>query len=166
MNNKLQSEFIPYEESKELKALGFDEPCLMCHRGEYDLYSHLMGGYAHEMTLKSNTDLNGYLVNKEKEHWVSAPTWKQAFKFFRDKYMLHGTILPFTLDFSNNSMEYGYDIRGKKHTSVQIGDYEEAELACLKKLIELSKSICPTCNNTGEVDSKELNLKGQCGHCS
>lgn len=159
MSNQLQSEFIPYEESKELKALGFDEPCLMCHRGEYDLYSHSMGGYAHEMTLKSNTDLNGYLVNKEKEHWVSAPTWKQAFKFFRDKFNLFGQVnirTYFIYNVLNNEIIY----------NEFANSYEEAELACLKKLIELAKSICPTCNNTGEVDSKELNLKGQCGHCS
>jgi len=195
MNNELTKEFIPFKEAKELKALGFDEPCLMCYRGQFDLYSHSMGGYASEMTLKSNTDLNRYDVNQKEDYWLAAPTWRQAFKFFRDKFKLDSFVSFETIDDSTTAYVWNivkYLSEGKdkaKDTwdfydridSFQNMDWydnnEEAELACLKKLIEIAKKAkpkdphevskvkCDLCSYTWVAVRPEGLTKIECPHC-
>ncbi len=137
--SKLEKEFVLHTESLELKKLGFNEPCLMCYRGESGLYSHSIGGYASEMTLKSNTDLNTYSVNEKEDYWVAAPTFSQAFRWFREKYNYWSYVYPsirnktwhFHIQFYDSDM-WGEMFLGENYTT-----YEEAELACLKKLIEI-----------------------------
>jgi hypothetical protein len=77
-----------------------------------------------------------YGNHNKREHVVSAPTYSQAFRWFRDN---HGFY---------NQIHKGYGWEGIIRNSVN-GDIEwndgtynspeEAELACLKKLIELVK---------------------------
>ncbi len=59
---------------------------------------------------------------------LKAPLYQQAFRWFRDNYHLHITITSF-----RSKWRMG-------HTVVKMYDtYEEAELACLRKLIEIVK---------------------------
>ena len=110
--NTLEKEFVPYEQALALKELGFDEPCF--------------GGYDME-TLKLWI---GYLNDGEqfnREYYYPAPTFSQAFRWFRDKHNLkdkYGV-------FPHHTIMFNYIIGGGKE--------EEAELACLDKLIELAK---------------------------
>lgn len=55
-----------------------------------------------------------------------------TFRFFRDKYKLHAVITYDENDFYEGIVKYT-KLNGKFNT------YEEAELACLKKLIEITK---------------------------
>ena len=128
----IEKEFIPHQESVELKELGFDEPCFAYRDGV------------------------GYLMIKEIPHCViSAPTFSQAFRWFREKYRLRNTITDFIDD--KTGIEWDYEIaiigtdldeRGnyKPLVDYSIDDeirkfktYEDAELACLRKLIEMVK---------------------------
>lgn len=70
--------------------------------------------------------------------------WRQAFRWFREKYDLHGE------PYISNKL-YGYSIKGEDNHpnysskneivhSLAFHTYEEAELACLKKLIEIAKN--------------------------
>jgi len=75
-----------------------------------------------------NEDAFGYLAIEGTS--VQLPLYQQAFRFFREKYNLHSHI-----EYSKGFYEYwilldviGYDT------------YEEAELACIKKLIEIAKN--------------------------
>lgn len=104
--------FVPYEESLELKELGFDEPCF---------------GYR---------DGCGYLMIKPTPHCViSAPTFSQAFRWFREKYKLQSYIRHECSD-----VEYYYDFVINEDVYDVIKDtYEEAELECLRKLINIIK---------------------------
>ena len=111
----MNNEFVPYEQSVELKELGFDEPCFAYRGG--------CGG----------------LMIKETPHCViSAPSFSQAFRWFRYNYRLIGEIFS-QLRPSNNFM-YGFKIGGSDIIFDGFHTYEEAELACLKKLIEIVKS--------------------------
>lgn len=111
----MEKEFVPYNLALELKELGFDEKCL-----SYPV---------------SNTDASGRI-------WTSvlvAPLYQQAFRFFRVKYMLSGEIYifkniwNFDIEDIKNSMQlYTSDI-------MCYNSYEEAEIACLVKLIEIAK---------------------------
>jgi hypothetical protein len=118
----MNKEFIPYEQALALKELGFNEPCL----GFYRIFSD--GDI--ELLINSNSNMRH----------LEAPTFLQAFRFFRKKYKLSGTPQYFTGGY------YCYTINDMKDTEksnrlfTEFESYEEAEIACLEKLIEIVKS--------------------------
>jgi len=133
----MKDEFIPYEEARLLKGLGFNEPCL---RYYWEGATELMGNNTSpktnwELTDLSNSDLKGL----QGTVFMSAPLYQQAFRWFREKYkMYHG------VSDSNYLVELTIDGEFIRCTSTQkqnrlFTSYEEAELACLKKLIEIIK---------------------------
>jgi hypothetical protein len=115
----MNKEFVPYEESLELKELGFDEPCF----AGYSILTEKIEFYSKPLLTRDSFT-------------VDAPTYSQAFRWFRDN---HGFY---------NQIHKGYGWEGIIRNSVN-GDIEwndgtynspeEAELACLKKLIEKIK---------------------------
>lgn len=121
----MEKEFVPYDIALKLKELGFDEPCLAYFKPN-ELFPELTIG-----------EFNEY-------EYYSAPTFSQTFRWFREKYGLASQfayyhvpkwtfeILEFTdikMTPSKIVVEYS-----KPRT------YEEAEHACLEKLIEIVKS--------------------------
>ena len=128
---EIDKEFIPHEEAMALKELGFDEPCLAMYR-KNRLY-HLN---------------EPKRVNSEKESVISAPLWQQAFRWFREKNSDYDFKIKVVKDYEDGKiwnvsrimLKYVYFINigntgmRKKHET-----REEAELACLQKLIELLK---------------------------
>ena len=120
----MEKEFLPYELALELKELGFKEECLAVYCGESEIRFRV---------LEKNTFINN------KSSWVTAPTFSQAFRFFREKYGLHYIIC------KNIQMD-GYGYREvilipymEENENTIFKTYEEAELACLVKLIEIAK---------------------------
>jgi hypothetical protein len=111
----MEKEFIPYQQALDLKELGFDEPCLATH-GYLDLYIGSQDGH------------------------LKAPTFSQAFRWFREKYGLHSNII--STNMWTTFSFYIDDIPNKNHiaTYLDFNTPEEAELACLIKLIEIVKS--------------------------
>jgi hypothetical protein len=118
----IKKEFVPYQESVELKEIGFDEPCFGYRDGE------------------------NYLMIQSIPHCViSAPTFSQAFRWFREKFKLHSKV-----DIQDVELDwYDYEIvvvkEGQYNNEIQLDmnfkSYEEAELACLRKLIEIVKNL-------------------------
>jgi hypothetical protein len=129
----IQKEFIPYEEALLLKELGFDEPCIKqyLNDGEIIFCVDAWGYPTYKTNIESNSDSGGTCI--------SALTFSQAFRWFRENYMLSGAVIPTTIYFKDSTMEYTYDIRGNYTSSVLIGKYEDAEIACLRKLIQIVK---------------------------
>ena len=120
MTNK---EFVPYEQALELKELGFDEPCFFA----FDNCSTPMRCTD---LRTSEQRFNG--VNYNSSTYTSQPTFSQAFRWFRDKY----GFLSF-IDMDNYSY-YRFTIyKGTGISEAPFETYEEAELGCLKKLIEI-----------------------------
>ena len=118
----MNKEFIPYEQALALKELGFDEPCFGRFNPDNDLViSH---------TETYNTDFRKTL-------FTQAPTFQQAFRWFRDKHNLHNGIYPYYDEYEFQIK----DFRLPTNTPINGGlmPYEEAELACLIKLIEIVK---------------------------
>ena len=114
----MEKEFIPFEIALSLKELGFDEPCFSFYRKE-KLY---LCDYKN--------------VNEEKISIISAPLYQQAFKFFKEKYNLNFIV------YKNINID-GYDfceitLNGIENINT-FKSYEEAELECIKKLIEMTK---------------------------
>lgn len=114
----MKKEFIPYEIALALKELGFDEPCLMYIDDEEDL------------------------INDDTAEWIGAikaPLYQQAFRWFRKKYQLHSTIT----SISQESWQWHITKPGESLGKLYDEDfytYEEAELECIKKLIEIVKN--------------------------
>jgi hypothetical protein len=128
----MEKEFVPYEQALELKLLGFNEPCMKGYTEEYKKLISFSSTY-------TNTSVEKTLPTKP----LTAPLYQQAFRWFREKFYLHSCISAI-----NNGVELLYapmiDIIDKKHKAILNFDdyktYEEAELECLKKLIEIVKN--------------------------
>jgi hypothetical protein len=133
-------DFTLHPEAFELKQLGFDEPCFTYYKN--DQLSDIL-------ELVKNSEMTN--VNNESDDYISAPTYSQAFRWFREKYNLRGFI-----GFRPNVKMFDYHIydmslSGLEYTKQRtmeefnkdpkVGTYEEAELACLKKLIEIVKGL-------------------------
>ena len=122
----MNKEFIPYELAVKLKELGFDEPCLFA----FDNCSTPMRC----TDLRTNDQkFNG--VNYNSSSYTSQPTLSQAFRWFREKHEL-----PSNLELLKSGWDYV--IYTDVIEEINYGDgpfqtYEEAELACLNKLIEI-----------------------------
>ena len=123
----MTKEFAPYELAVKLKALGFNEPCFGFYLEDG---TWTPASYSREGTVyPSNTDLL--------PEWCAAPLYQQAFKWFREKYSLCIVIKPI----DDKKLELGYNLL---KNGLMLGShitYEEAELACLTKLIELVESM-------------------------
>lgn len=116
----MEKEFVPHANSLELQKLGFDEDCF----GYWNIDPYL-----------SKPTFN--LVKPFAHEWcLPAPTFSQAFRWFREKHGIHSWV----------RMELGYTLTfcwviSGENTSTQhkafFKSHEEAELACLIKLIEI-----------------------------
>ena len=128
----MKNEFVSYEMALSLKELGFDEPCFTYYKN--DQLSNIL-------ELVKNSEMKN--VNNEVDNYISAPTFSKAFRFFRKRHGLYGL---YTMgDYENNF--YWQIWRNDSITKTYITasnyvfeTYEEAELACLLKLIEIVKN--------------------------
>jgi len=126
----MESLFIPYEIALALKELGFDEPCI--------------GWYNPQVNYKKVTTDNywAFHLTGEWENFKPAPLYQQAFRFFREKYDLRIWI---ESNYGVLKFEYVIATTNPNFINKQFNDfsgyntYEEAELECLKKLIEIVK---------------------------
>ncbi len=139
-------DFIPNKQALELKELGFDEAISTYYSYPDNELGYTMDAH-NRVSVRRNSQF-GYAV--------SAPTFSQAFRWFREKYGLRASITDFIddkigiewdyeiavigtdLDENGNYkplVDYSTDDENRKFKT-----YEEAELACLKKLIEICKN--------------------------
>ncbi len=126
----MNKEFIPYEQALELKKLGFDESCFAIYKNNN-----------HELQLMPTS-----LVRPRTPH-TDAPTFSQAFSWFREK---HGIIsfidytyydgMHYGFKWVKPNGDYGEDWKDNDDDCKGWDTYEEAEVACLRELIELVKT--------------------------
>jgi hypothetical protein len=133
----MTKEFIPYIEALALKELGFNKECFGYYTGDK---MHLVIRPAMSRT------------NIPDSYVVTAPLYQQAFRWFRKK---HGLFI--RPDFDVNYIDeldefettYFFSILEMEESLVGFKPlgrlssektYEEAELECLKKLIEIVKN--------------------------
>ena len=110
----MEKEFATYEQALALKELGFDEDCFKYYTEEFKLGS--TGLY--------------YAYDNPIDFLCLAPLYQQTFRWFREKYDLNYVIV--------KAESWFYTINGC-NTQEGFNTYEEAELECLKKLIEIVK---------------------------
>jgi hypothetical protein len=118
MQNKY---FIPYEQALELKELGFDEKCLAYYNID-PIFSKPF------ILIEESFDYKWCLP---------APLYQQVFRWFREKYELSSWVYNSHMDkYFYTVLQDGRIVKANESTTT----YEEAELACIKKLIELVKN--------------------------
>lgn len=127
----MKKEFIPYEQSLALKELGFDEPCFGYYTGD-----------KRHLVLRPGMDRRNEELN---DIVCTAPTFSSAFRWFRDKCNLFCEI---QID-RTTEPKFCFDIFQYEHfgnyEEIRIGEWylyrtqEEAEIECLKELIEIVK---------------------------
>ena len=122
-------EFVNYEIALALKELGFDEPC-------FTYYYNITGKLRTNLSIDINNDMN-YMLNK-KLGITLAPTFSQAFRFFREKYRLEGAI--YRLNFKWASQVFNIEISAYCFKHELFEKYEEAEIDSLKKMIKMVKN--------------------------
>lgn len=123
----IEKEFVPYQEALALKELGFDEPCFAWYN---DNGNYMLG--IDEVRFDTK---NTYHFNNTDS--VSAPLYQQAFRWVREKYDIQ-----YWLNDGGCLGKAFIKITGFKHdkfyfSSSEPMEYEEAELACLRRLIEI-----------------------------
>lgn len=127
---------VPLEIAKELKEIGFDEPC------------HFQFLYYHgwEM-LKKRGDEYGFITSNSCRAYVvenhngigklSVPTWEQVFEWFREK-GFRITLINYE-DISKFSF-FNMKIKGGVYYAGAFYTYEEAREELVKTLIETYKT--------------------------
>jgi hypothetical protein len=138
----MTKEFVPYELAVRLKELGFDEPCLgkFYTKPKSKMFGVDEKGrhYPVKNISKKLYTLGEYFVLNE-DNVIIAPLYQQAFRWFRDKRSCVCEII--RKEEGNHSEFIGWVyIDDRKIDVVSYWDsktYEEAELACLIKLIEI-----------------------------
>jgi hypothetical protein len=136
----MEKEFVPYELALRMKALGFNEPCL----AYWDNHKLFIIDRNSERIQKNSNYKDIF------EGIISAPTYSQAFRWFREKYGLYSWIklhngyidnsfypeLPITFSIMDRKTGNKYYERDIPHNYLYKTN-EEAETACLEKLIEI-----------------------------
>jgi hypothetical protein len=125
----MKKEFCTYKPALALRELGFDEPCLAWYHPNEGFYLRVEG-----------ENINSKLIKKS----CTAPLYQQAFRWFREKYDLDSFVKPVY----KSTIKVGYYFGIDKYKGVEFqtdfdawyNTYEEAESACLDKLIEIVKN--------------------------
>ena len=140
----MEKEFIPYEIALALKELGFDGDCFAIWSGFDEINfstTDKVRLYSSKFRINDTQSATFYINDfNSLSSRVAAPTFSQAFRWFREKYNIYVEI-SFNQKYENS--KFGYIIRSKSsclHTrDFPYKTYKEAELECLKKLIEIIK---------------------------
>jgi hypothetical protein len=118
----MNKEFVSYKQALALKELGFDEECFAFYNGKF----------------LDSTDYNfDDGTSKDIGLCIKAPLKQQVFRWFREKYELIASIRHNKFpDMSGKQYYFEYEYKNSYERYIT---YEEAENACIDKLIEIAK---------------------------
>ena len=128
----MEKEFVPYELALILKALGFDEKCY----GYFTRDKEFFYFDVDDLSSAYTKNMDNLVVNSVNGLECTAPLKQQAFRWFREKY---GLIYFIGDDFGGWSYSVSKNSKPQGSISKVFNTYEEAELKCLRKLIEYAK---------------------------
>lgn len=138
----MEKEFVPYDLALRMKKLGFEEDCIASYRvlKILMLWPEITTlGTTFKAIKNSNITDQERLKDMVWKEECTAPTWNQAFSWFRDNYGLW-----FRPDYYTDLKDYGFQGNihelGKYSSIADLGDYKtpkELELACLEKMIKI-----------------------------
>ena len=122
-------DFVPYNESLELKELGFDEECFR--------YGDSDSSY-----IDTPSSIEERMINPFNKT-IKIPTYSQAFRFFRDNFNLEPQVKSWK---EKGGIVWHYSIQKIGEPSIfrssdcAVDSHDEAQLICLQKLIQIVKN--------------------------
>lgn len=125
----MEKEFVSYEMALALKDLGLDEPC-------FTYYYNVTG----KLRTNISIDIDDVWISGsiKKIGITLAPTFSQAFRFFREKYRLEGAIYRLNFKWASRVFNIETSTYCFKHELFET--YEEAEISSLQKMIKMVKN--------------------------
>lgn len=124
----MEKEFVPYVLSKQIKQLGFNEECF---------------GYYVDVEVANPFLVINRISNTQGGYFTLAPLWQQAFGWFREKYKIECYVNSYWNENDSSKRTYyaNYNYGSDIFYTIpkEFETHEEAELECLKKLIEIVK---------------------------
>ena len=132
-------EFVPHQPSLDMKELGFDEPCVYYVDKNNESYIYNFETHPDEFIEWCGVNV------------IPTPTFSQAFRWFRENhnlmfqifYLRNGNYAAIIHRTTPEYMDLVDQVRpfsGCVDEVVDCYSYEEAELECLKNLIEIVKN--------------------------
>lgn len=146
----MEKEFVTYKQALALKELGFDEPCLLSLSWINGYNTYTEKSNEPNAWISSNVeikyDFSQFKVDfKDVYHVeIQIPLYQQTFRWFRGVHELEG--VPQKADSFSwfKFCIWKYTSNGKHRVNdafdFEYKTYEEAEQACLDKLIEMIKN--------------------------
>ncbi len=137
LKTEIEEDFVLYAEAVALKEIGFDEACF---------------GYFVDLIDNKETPFKFVFIKSEKGQFENTdnvfhrPTYSQAFNWLRKKYDIDHIIYPYIESFKRSYLAAIYigleqkNMKNENMVSIRFYTYEEAELECLKKLIDIVKN--------------------------
>lgn len=129
----MTKEFVSYQIALDMKSIGFDEPCFGYYTRDTREFILIDDG-----DLFSNSSYTG-----TKDFLIVAPLYQQAFRWFREKHKLWVYNIPYSggkYCIEIWRLVEGDDYAKTREDRVIMDSWEEAEQACLDKLIEIVKN--------------------------
>lgn len=136
----MEKELVTFEQALALKELGFDDECIFVNLIENGKFAGIY----------TPTDYNDFPEQREIE--INVPLKQQVFRWFREKYNYDISVrgasfranwvigVPLLI---NNDSKDGYPLviswDYKTSDGMKVLTYEEAENACIDKLIQIAK---------------------------
>ena len=124
----MEKDYIPFELALELKSLGFYEKCSKYFKND---------GTQHPSTIN-------YCYNFKTGDLVSSPLFSQVFRWFREKHKLNTWVTNYYDEEFHSNVDQMIHPKTLGVDSLRFNSgfttYEEAELECLRKLIEIVKN--------------------------
>jgi hypothetical protein len=146
----MNKDFVPYQESLELKELGFNEKCY----GYYTKNQEYFYFDVDDLSSAYTKNMDNLVVNSIDRLECTAPIFSQAFRWLLENYGLY-PLLYIIKPFNDPEEKYPEEVwigqvcqSDKKQfvntdNGLAINHFEtreEAELECLRKLIEIVKN--------------------------
>ena len=142
----MKNEFVPYDIALAMKELGFNEECIAAYVNTTNSDSNI-GLIGCGTRWFNSVDMLSNLKDKDMI-LCSAPLYQQAFRWFREEYGIFANI--HTIHYGwNQQVLHTYSLRriiSKKEDTFLVYrtdtymSCEEAQDACLRKLIEIVKT--------------------------
>jgi len=135
----INKKFVIYEQALALKELDFDETCFkQANPNGHIMWRFLCADEEQDYCLSVESIIKSPMY----EPMIGVPTYSQAFRWFRDNHNFHHYIEPIH---RNGKVKYEWCVVAsseddKEFEEDEVNSYEEAEIACLDKLIEIVKN--------------------------
>ena len=127
----IQKQFLPYDLALKVCELSFNEHCFGYYKSENNDVQ-FPNNISYTSSIKKVKDMFG-------DKSFLAPTYQQTFNFFREDFKLNGQVSYCTYAIEScNGWRFTTDNpTGRQHWNGRFETYEDAQLSCIKYMIDI-----------------------------